>query len=301
MPLPKPNNKEKKSQFVSRCISELTDSNEFKTQDQRIAVCYSQFEKAKASADLTVGFDNDEFLYSVPQKIKSSEDEEDGYTEDINESEASEGGKKLNKPFRTPGGPKKFSVYVKNDKGNIVKVNFGDPNMEIKRDDPERRKNYRARHNCNNPGPKWKANYWSCKMWSAKPVSKIAGSEEEGSVEYEFEEYKEEFREMIIGSISSIKQHCENVLNNLQNESVRENLTEPFLQSQIAIAEDYIITMHNYVMFNEREEPDMEAEAAKRGLWDNIRKKKQRMGKNYKPAKPGSPDRPSKESWEKSQ
>ena len=73
----------------------------------------------------------------------------------------------LNKPFRTPSGPKKFSVYVKNDKGNIVKVNFGDPNLEIKRDDPNRRKNYRARHHCETPGPKWKANYWSCRNWEA--------------------------------------------------------------------------------------------------------------------------------------
>lgn len=80
---------------------------------------------------------------------------------------------KLNKPFRTSKGPKKFSVYVKNDKGNVVKVNFGDPNMEIKRDDPERRKSYRARHNCDNPGPKWKANYWSCKMWSKTNVSDL--------------------------------------------------------------------------------------------------------------------------------
>ena len=80
--------------------------------------------------------------------------------------------KTLNKPFRTPKGPKKFSVYVKNEKGNVVKVNFGDPNMEIKRDDPDRRKNFRARHNCANPGPKTKARYWSCKMWEAgKSVS----------------------------------------------------------------------------------------------------------------------------------
>lgn len=78
----------------------------------------------------------------------------------------------LNKPFRTPGGPKKFSVYVKNEKGNVVKVNFGDPAMEIKRDDPERRKNFRARHNCDNPGPKWKARYWSCQWgWGAKKLS----------------------------------------------------------------------------------------------------------------------------------
>lgn len=80
---------------------------------------------------------------------------------------------KLNKPFRTPNGPKKFAVYVKNDKGNVVIVRFGDPNMEIKRDDPERRKAFRARHGCDNPGPHWKAKYWSCRMWSKEPVSSI--------------------------------------------------------------------------------------------------------------------------------
>lgn len=74
---------------------------------------------------------------------------------------------KLNDPFRTPGGPKKFAVYVNNEKGNVVKVTFGDPNMEIKRDDPDRRRNFRARHNCDNPGPKWKARYWSCYQWRA--------------------------------------------------------------------------------------------------------------------------------------
>jgi hypothetical protein len=76
---------------------------------------------------------------------------------------------KLNKIMR--GDVKKYKVYVKNDKGNVVKVNFGDPNMEIKRDDPDRRRNFRARHNCDNPGPRWKARYWACKTWSAKPVS----------------------------------------------------------------------------------------------------------------------------------
>ena len=72
---------------------------------------------------------------------------------------------KLGKPFRTPDGPKKSSVYVKNDKGNVVKVNFGDPNMSIKKDNPNRRKSFRARHNCDNPGPRWKARYWSCRAW----------------------------------------------------------------------------------------------------------------------------------------
>lgn len=82
----------------------------------------------------------------------------------------------LGKPKRTPGGPRKFSVYVKNPKtGNVKKVNFGDPNMEIKRDDPKRRKNFRARHGCGTgrASDRTKAAYWSCRMWSKKPVSKL--------------------------------------------------------------------------------------------------------------------------------
>jgi hypothetical protein len=130
-------------------------------------------------------------------------------------------GKTLNKPFRTPGGPKKFSVYVKNEKGNVVKVNFGDPNMEIKRDDPARRKSFRARHNCANPGPKTKARYWSCKQW--RSGTKVQGSDQ-----------------------------------------------------------DF---------------PKEESDA--KGLWENIRNKKKRMGKNYRPAKPGDKDRPTKEALEK--
>lgn len=71
----------------------------------------------------------------------------------------------LNKPFRTPKGPKKFAVYTKNEKGKVVIVRFGDPDMKIKKSNPERRKSFRARHNCDNPGPKWKARYWACKSW----------------------------------------------------------------------------------------------------------------------------------------
>jgi hypothetical protein len=73
----------------------------------------------------------------------------------------------LNNPFRTPDGPKKFGVYTMGPNGNVVIVRFGDPNMEIKRDDPERRASFRARHGCDNPGPKWKAKYWSCYQWRA--------------------------------------------------------------------------------------------------------------------------------------
>jgi len=60
-----------------------------------------------------------------------------------------------------------------------VQVKFGDPNLDIKRDDPERRRNFRARHNCDSPGPKHKARYWSCKMWSAKNVSDILAKSNE--------------------------------------------------------------------------------------------------------------------------
>ena len=268
---------------------------------------------------------------------------------------AKKGKAPLNKPFRLPSGSKKkFGVYVKNDKGNIVKVTFGDPNMSIKRDNPERRKAYRARHGCDNPGPKYKANYWSCKMWSAKPVSKITGScgkpncgsvqnneeevtleidiqakskglwyniqqkkkrmgkkyrpakpgspdrptqealkkaqaedysneqyewdgetefdqnelmtaelinaEEMESPEEELQDYKEDFYEMIVGSINSIYQHSKNIIEKLEDPMVKENLTEPFLQQMAALAEDYMITVHNYVMFNKE---NQNAEASK--------------------------------------
>lgn len=83
--------------------------------------------------------------------------------------------KDLNQPYRTPGKSKKFAVKVKNPKtGNIKTVRFGDPNLSIKRDNPERRKSFRARHKCDNPGPKTKAKYWACKTWEKnKKVSDV--------------------------------------------------------------------------------------------------------------------------------
>jgi hypothetical protein len=93
--------------------------------------------------------------------------------EDITEAEYQGREVKLNKPMR--GDVKKFKVYVKNPKGNVVKVNFGhggtsakkagEKTMQIQKDIPSRRKSFRARHNCDNPGPRHKARYWSCKAW----------------------------------------------------------------------------------------------------------------------------------------
>jgi hypothetical protein len=93
---------------------------------------------------------------------------------DLDEAEYQGRKVKLGKPMRGDVG--KYKVYVKDKKtGNVKKVNFGDKNMEIKRDDPKRRKSFRARHGCGTPkaSDRTKARYWSCRMWSSKPVSKI--------------------------------------------------------------------------------------------------------------------------------
>lgn len=127
-------------------------------------------------------FENIDFTLSKIDLLKAgiSDTEMLNYSEsefwDI-ESEAEK--KTLNKPFRLKGEKKKFGVYVKNDKGNVVVVKFGDSNMDIKRDDPERRKSFRARHQCDtNPGPKYKARYWSCRMWeSGKSVTQVLASD----------------------------------------------------------------------------------------------------------------------------
>ena len=171
MPLPKHKSGEDRNKFVSRCMSDPKAKQEFPDTKQRIAYCIKTAKEGSKSTLIEQVHDN------LLASNCSWDDEWDEFTWEIEAKEIfdEEGkilgseyqGRKvtLNKPFRTPDGPKKFSVYVKNEKGNIVKVNFGDPNMKIKKNIPERRKSFRARHNCDNPGPKWKARYWSCKAW----------------------------------------------------------------------------------------------------------------------------------------
>ena len=253
MPLPNPKKNEKQGDFISRCAGNETMNKDFPETKQRVAVCYSQWKKAKASAMASIGEGENEVLIDCPEcieavqktynskKFKTTEEmeneeveasgeeinednlyipEEDEYVtaeevafdeseileydiakarpglwENIRRKKQREGknykpakpgdkdrpsseawkkaqgaeyqGRKvtLNKPFRTSGGPKKFAVYTKNESGNVVIVRFGDPNMKIKKNIPERRKSFRARHNCENPGPKYKARYWACKSW----------------------------------------------------------------------------------------------------------------------------------------
>ena len=92
-----------------------------------------------------------------PEVVSEADDEE------VNEAEYQGRKVTLNKPMQ--GDTKKSKVYVKNAKGNVVKVNFGQKGMSIKKGNPGARKSFRARHNCKNPGPKWKARYWSCRAW----------------------------------------------------------------------------------------------------------------------------------------
>tara|TARA_R100000808_G_C2153713_1_gene164217 strand:- start:706 stop:1308 length:603 start_codon:yes stop_codon:yes gene_type:complete len=200
MPIPSKKGKEEKNKFMGRCMSDTKMKEEYPDRKQRTAICISKACEGidyVESADFqftyeAFGFEEevDESNFVVPKKedyVDFSEDEEewkfaiskefkyqDPKTGEIftynrrgiykkngrvlipvRASEYQGKAVKLNKPFRTPNGPKKMSVYVKNAKGNVVKVNF----------EPERRKSFKVCHNCDNPGPRWKARYWSCKAW----------------------------------------------------------------------------------------------------------------------------------------
>jgi hypothetical protein len=205
-----------------------------------------------------------------------------------NEIRAAKDKKALNKPFRTSKGPKKFSVYVKNEKGNVVKVNFGDPNMEIKRDDPARRKSFRARMKCDtNPGPRWKANYWSCKMWESKKsvtdyTSKggvddvvhqwdgitlweesdllklaphLAKAEEiTEEIETESEDVNEEAAEMAMAQLAYISDYSKDLLEKLRANPKMSEEIEPWVQSKITLMEDYLFAIYNYLVYSQKGE-----------------------------------------------
>jgi len=207
-----------------------------------------------------------------------------------NEIRAAKDKKALNKPFRTSKGPKKFSVYVKNEKGNVVKVNFGDPNMEIKRDDPARRKSFRARMKCDtNPGPRWKANFWSCKMWESKKsvtdyTSKggvddvvhqwdgitlweesdllklaphLAQAEEIAEeIETESEDINEDASEMAIAQLAYISDYSKDLLDKLNANPKMSEAIEPWVQSKITLMEDYLFAVYNYLVYSQKAEED---------------------------------------------
>jgi hypothetical protein len=148
MPLIIPKKSEKQGDFISRCAGDTTMNKDFPETKQRLAVCYSQWKDAKASAMASFGEGVNEVLFECPERVKAAQ------------------------------------------------------------------------------------------------KTKLAASEES------LEEYKNEFIEMALGSIKVIADHAKEILDNVNDPKVKENLSEPFLQKQIALAEDYMMTISNYVMYS---------------------------------------------------
>tara|TARA_R100001463_G_scaffold80099_4_gene134532 strand:- start:1219 stop:3591 length:2373 start_codon:yes stop_codon:yes gene_type:complete len=136
---------ESRDDYMDRCMGDNKMNDEFGNPKQRAAVCNSYYDDKKGQ--------NAEAAEYQGKKVT------------------------LNKPFRTQGGKKKFAVYVQNSSGRVVIVRFGDPNMEIKRDDPKRRKAFRDRHNCDTATDKTTPRYWSCRQW--RGGKKVEASEDE--------------------------------------------------------------------------------------------------------------------------
>jgi hypothetical protein len=152
MPLPKPKNKEKRSDFIGRCVSEVAKDPKFKDNKQRVAICYTQFKEAKASADGVVSLANDDEMLLFSE--------------------------------------------------------------------------------------------------SAEQVNLNTSEMEDETPEQELLETNKDLYEMAVASIASIKSHADNILNSLNDLKVQENLTETWMQGKLAVAEDYLVSVHNYVMFN---------------------------------------------------
>ena len=150
----------KSSTFNKRSIFQTESSqNELKSKTNRSAKKYTGDSELVLEYDVVNEEDTKDFVAFMREN----------YLDNLDEAEYKGRKVKLGKPMR--GDVKKFKVYVKNPKGNVVKVNFGhkgkggEKTMRIKKSDPARRKAFRARHNCDNPGPRHKARYWSCRAW----------------------------------------------------------------------------------------------------------------------------------------
>tara|TARA_B100000073_G_scaffold347886_1_gene363798 strand:- start:1292 stop:1711 length:420 start_codon:yes stop_codon:yes gene_type:complete len=112
-------------------------------------------------------------------------------------------------------------------------------------------------------------------------------------------EYQKDFLEMNIGALTSIMRNAQDIISSMADEKVKKNLTESWLQGKIAVTEDYMSTIHDFVKYSPAD--DDKEDMAPASLWENIRKKKLREGKNYRPAKPGDKDRPTPEALKRAQ
>ena len=189
MPVPSPKKNEDKQAFVARCMGNETMKKDYPENSQRIAICLGQT-KRKSKGNLldevleVLGFnmtyncescddtEGEELTLSnliVPEEHDYIDFGESTEEYDVSAVASEYQGRKvtLNKPFRTPDAKKKFAVYVRNKQGKVIIVRFGSQEMSIKRDDPKRRKSFRARHKCDQQKDKTTPSYWSCWQWRA--------------------------------------------------------------------------------------------------------------------------------------
>jgi hypothetical protein len=170
----------KKKAFVSKELKNHLDKNiplsesEFKYGSQKHIELLKEVKELYNKGLISLN-ETDEFMINEfdpkPIKVKGVGEvylgliQEDYESDEELLSEAVYQGRKVQLGKRMAGDVKKFKVYVRNDKGNVVKVNFGQKGVKIKKNNPARRKSFRARHKCSNPGPRHKAKYWSCRAW----------------------------------------------------------------------------------------------------------------------------------------
>jgi hypothetical protein len=159
---------------LDELISEIEDEVESAIRGEELSddeldelITYADFLVDELVSEFKLGMDLNETLYKDEYGSVQSTDYDEEF---INEAEYQ--GRKVQLGKIMQGDVKKSKVYVKNDKGKVVKVNFGfggksakGKRMTIKKNNPERRKSFRARHNCDNPGPRWKPRYWACRTW----------------------------------------------------------------------------------------------------------------------------------------
>lgn len=144
--------------FSDEYFSLINEARELFKQGN-IQLCEDDVWMVRTDIGKTAIFEGDEVWLDIPFLVEESEEEIQ-----LNEAEYRGRKVKLGSPFRTPGGPKKFAVYVKNKKGNVVKVTFGDPNLRVRNNNPAARKSFRARHKCDQKKDRTTAGYWSCNV-----------------------------------------------------------------------------------------------------------------------------------------
>jgi hypothetical protein len=312
MPLPMPKKNEKQGDFISRCAGNETMNKDFKDTKQRVAVCYSQWQKAKASAFASFGEGVNEVLFNLdcPDCVEAAQKTYSGKKrselkdsdflfpetrsfpivspQDVRDAINNFGRmggnmsydafiKKLYRKARSKGqafvdaipeSTKKEHKLTASEEKYIIVENYKDcPFAVVSMEEDEAELEYcftsredaeemlRLEMSQEELKKKQDPNYLQKKMIEKMVEEKVDekfGQPVEAAET--LEEYKKDFFEMSVGSLNSIKKHADNILMSLDNPMVKENLTESWLQGKIAITEDYMLTIHNYVMFVEESE-----------------------------------------------